>query len=291
MSILIALIPAIAWGSIGLVSGKLGGNAYQQTLGMTIGALIFGFGTYFVLHPTLNTVTWIIGILSGLFWALGQSQQFQAMKNMGVSRAVPMSTGMQLVGNTLAGAILFHEWTSGRDYTLGTIALLVLVLGATLTSREDPHKKNYQTAENDVRKGISALLISTLGYVLYTIVVDFGQHKYGISTVDFVLPQSIGMIIGAAGFAYGHEAYTSKFTFKNIVTGLFWGVGNVAMLMSIPKVGLATSYSLSQMGIIISTLGSIYLLGEKKTKREMVYVVSGCLLVIAGGVLLGIMKA
>ncbi|MDT3392295.1 MAG: GRP family sugar transporter, partial [Bacillota bacterium] len=28
MSILIALIPALCWGSIGLVSGKLGGNAH-----------------------------------------------------------------------------------------------------------------------------------------------------------------------------------------------------------------------------------------------------------------------
>lgn len=33
----IALIPALAWGSIGLISGKLGGNANQQTLGMTWG--------------------------------------------------------------------------------------------------------------------------------------------------------------------------------------------------------------------------------------------------------------
>lgn len=38
---LIALIPALAWGSIGLISGKLGGTANQQTLGMTWGALLF----------------------------------------------------------------------------------------------------------------------------------------------------------------------------------------------------------------------------------------------------------
>ena len=38
MSILIALVPAIMWGSIGLVSGRLGGSASQQTLGMTMGA-------------------------------------------------------------------------------------------------------------------------------------------------------------------------------------------------------------------------------------------------------------
>ncbi len=36
----IALIPALAWGSIGLISGKLGGNANQQTLGMTWGAFL-----------------------------------------------------------------------------------------------------------------------------------------------------------------------------------------------------------------------------------------------------------
>ena len=42
MGILIALIPAIAWGSIGLISGRMGGSAGQQTLGMNMGALVFG---------------------------------------------------------------------------------------------------------------------------------------------------------------------------------------------------------------------------------------------------------
>ncbi len=30
------------WGSIGLISGKLGGTPIQQTLGMTTGAVLFG---------------------------------------------------------------------------------------------------------------------------------------------------------------------------------------------------------------------------------------------------------
>ena len=62
------------------------------------------------------------------------------------------------------------------------------------------------------------------------------------------------------------------------------------MLISMSDIGLAISYSLSQCGIIISTIGSIYLLGERKTKKEMVYVTLGCLLVIVGGVTLGMMK-
>ncbi|HAJ55692.1 MAG TPA: glucose transporter GlcU, partial [Lactobacillus sp.] len=73
--------------------------------------------------------------------------------------------------------------------------------------------------------------------------------------------------------------------------GLLWGTGNVFMLLSMAKVGLAVSYSLSQMGIVISTFGSIYLLGERKTHKEMVWVSWGSVLVILGGVVLGIMKA
>lgn len=71
---------------------------------MTFGALVFGIGTFLVAQPTLDAKVWLFGILSGLFWSLGQSQQFQAMKYIGVSLTVPMSTGMQLVANTLAGA-------------------------------------------------------------------------------------------------------------------------------------------------------------------------------------------
>ncbi|KRM54837.1 GRP family sugar transporter [Lacticaseibacillus sharpeae] len=285
MGILIALIPAIAWGSIGLVSGKMGGNAYQQTLGMTIGALFFGIGTLIVARPTIDTNTWIFGIVSGLFWALGQGNQFRSMKFMGVSMAVPMSTGLQLVANALAGALLFHEWKSGHDITLGLIAVVVLIIGATLTSHRDKVAGGAASSHN-MPAGIQALIISTIGYAGYTIVYTWA----GLDATAVVLPQSIGMLAGAIVLSAKHNPI-AKGTAKNILTGIFWGVGNIFMLMATKDVGLAVAFSLSQMGIVISTYGSIFLLGEHKTKREMVYVTVGSLLVIAGGVIFGIMKA
>ena len=273
MGFLLALIPAIAWGSIGLVSGKLGGNAYQQTLGMTFGALVFGIGTLIVMRPVLDTKIWLLGIVSGLFWALGQGQQFQSMKYMGVSMTMPISTGMQLVATTLAGALLFHEWRNGRDVTLGILALVLLIVGATLTSRRE--QTDDFTTQSGVAKGLRTLLISTVGY---------------LGALAVVMPQSIGMIIGALLMGIGHQPF-AKATAKNILTGLLWGTGNVFMLLSMANVGLAVSYSLSQMGIVISTFGSIYLLGEHKTRKEMIWVSCGSALVILGGVVLGIMKA
>ena len=114
----IALVPMLAWGSIGLVSGKMGGDAHQQTLGMTFGALIFAIVTtifsfqHFLQYNSFKL--WAVGIVSGLCWCLGQKNHFKARKAIGVSKAVPISTGAQLVTTTIAGAIFFHEWTTTR---------------------------------------------------------------------------------------------------------------------------------------------------------------------------------
>ncbi|WP_225047054.1 GRP family sugar transporter [Lacticaseibacillus kribbianus] len=283
MAIIIALIPALAWGSIGLVSAKLGGNAYQQTLGMTLGALVFGIGTWLIAQPAMDAKVWALGILSGLFWALGQSQQFQTMKYIGVSMTVPMSTGMQLVANTLAGALLFHEWQSGKDVSMGLLALLFLVLGAVLTSRKE--KAAAGEGQTKLAQGLRTLIFSTAGYAGYTIVVNAGH----LDATAVVLPQAVGMVVGALLFAIGHDAF-NKETGKNVLTGLLWGTGNVFMLMAMAQVGLAIAYSMSQMGIVISTFGAIFLLGERKTHKEMTWIAWGSILIIAGGVVLGMMK-
>ena len=293
MFILLALIPAIAWGSVGLISGKLGGNPIQQTLGMTAGAVLFGIFTIVVYHPALTERVWISGLLSGLFWAVGQSQQFTSMKAIGISKTVPISTGLQLAGNALAGVLLFHEWKTAHMISIGTIAVVILILGATITSLRDRSTSKISAAEasqpNDVSAGTRAIIISTIGYVMYTIIVNYAN----VDAKAVVFPQAIGMFAGAIIFAMmkrSSKEIKNPISYKNVLTGLVWGIGNLFMFISIPHVGLAISYSLAQSGIVISTFGSIWFLGEKKTSKEMVYVVIGSILVIAGSVLLGMLK-
>ena len=285
MGILIALIPAVAWGSIGLISGHMGGSARQQTLGMTMGALVFGLILWIVKQPSLTTAVWVTGIISGLFWSVGQGQQFTSMKAIGISRTTPMSTGMQLVANALAGVLLFNEW-HGNMYWIGSISVIVLITGAVLTSLTDRSDPNRRASES-WGVGIRALIISTIGFAGYTIVVHYGN----VNAQAVVMPQAVGMLIGALIWSFKDKPWKDQATYRNIVTGLVWGVGNLFMFMAMAQIGQAIAYSLSQMGIVISTFGSIYLLGEHKTKREMVYVVLGSILVIIGGIALSLMKA
>ncbi|KRK99471.1 glucose uptake permease [Secundilactobacillus odoratitofui DSM 19909 = JCM 15043] len=279
-----ALIPAICWGSIGLISGKLGGTSYQQTLGMTVGALLFGIFSVVYFHPQLTSLVWMVGIASGLFWSVGQFQQFQSMKAVGISVTVPVSTGLQLICSTLAGVFLFHEWTTSKMLFLGSLAMIILIAGIVFTSLRDKSGSVGRTSYN-MSAGVRALIFSTIGYTLYTVIVNAS----GVDSKAVLFPQSIGMVIGALLFAARNHPFGTPMV-KNIGTGLVWGVGNFFMFMSIPAVGLAISYSLAQSGIIISTFGSILLLGEHKTRREMVYITIGSILVIAGSVILGLLK-
>jgi glucose uptake protein len=99
---------------------------------MTMGAFVFALVTFFIVQPAMSSWILLIGFLSGLFWSVGQNGQFHGMKFMGVSVGLPISTGFQLILNTVAGAVFFHEWTKTRDYVLGFIALALLVLVCVL---------------------------------------------------------------------------------------------------------------------------------------------------------------
>ena len=58
----------------------------------------------------------------------------QSVNLVGVSKTMPISTGLQLVGTTLFSAIFLGEWSTGLQVTLGLIAMVLLVTGIALTS-------------------------------------------------------------------------------------------------------------------------------------------------------------
>ncbi|KGT40775.1 MULTISPECIES: RhaT/GlcU family sugar-proton symporter [Bacillus cereus group] len=284
MDILLAILPALFWGSIVLFNVKLGGGPYSQILGTTLGALVFSIGVYIFIKPVLTPVVIIIGIISGLFWALGQANQLKSIDLIGVSKTMPISTGMQLVSTTLFGVIVFHEWSTTTSVVLGVLALLCIIIGIVLTSLQSKEEKNDEQTGN-FKKGIVMLLISTLGYLVYVVII----RLFGIDGWSALLPQAIGMVLGGILLTFKHQPF-NKYAIRNIIPGLFWAAGNMFLFISQPRVGVATSFSLSQMGIVISTLGGIFILGEKKTKRQFIAIVIGIIFIIAAGIMLGIAK-
>lgn len=284
--ILYALVPMFAWGSIGFVSNKIGGKPNQQTLGMTLGALLFAFVVWLFVRPEMSVSLWVFGIIGGMLWSIGQNGQFRAMQYMGVSVGNPLSSGAQLVFGSLIGAIVFGEWSKPIQYTLGIIALILLVIGFYFTSKRD--SDNAETNEmTDFGKGFRALTYSTIGYLSYTILFN-NIMKFDALAVIF--PMSVGMVLGAMIFMKFRIQF-EPVVLKNTLVGLMWGVGNIFMLLAAAKAGLAIAFSFSQLGVVISIVGGILFLGETKTRKEMRWLTIGIACFIVGAVLLGFVKS
>lgn len=284
--ILFALVPMFAWGSIGFVSNKIGGKPSQQTFGMTLGALLFALVVWLVVRPEMSMKLWIFGILGGIIWSVGQTGQFHAMQYMGVSVANPLSSGSQLVLGSLIGVLVFHEWTKPIQFVVGTIALLLLIVGFYFSSKQD--ETNAASNQlHDFSKGFRALTYSTTGYVMYAVLFN-NIMKFDVLSV--ILPMAVGMVLGAAMFMSFKVSF-DQYVIKNSVVGLLWGVGNIFMLLAASKAGLAIAFSFSQLGAIISIVGGVLFLGETKTKKEMRWVITGILCFIVGAILLGIVKS
>ena len=284
MDILIALLPALFWGSVVLINVLVGGGPYNQIRGTTFGALIIGIILLLTGNAEFGDPTIIIvGLISGAFWALGQGYQLKSISLIGVSKTMPISTGLQLVGTTLFSAVFLGEWSTGTQVTLGLLAMVLLVIGIAITSIKGKNEASEST--KNFGKAMPILLISTVGYVLYVVIAQI----FGVDGMNALFFQSIGMAIGGLILSAKHET-SIKSTVWNLIPGVIWGIGNLFMFYSQPKVGVATSFSLSQLLVIVSTLGGIFLLGERKDKRQMTGIWAGIVLIVIAAFVLGNIK-
>ncbi|MGX7195778.1 GRP family sugar transporter [Enterococcus olivae] len=286
-NILLGLVPALMWGVQPLVMQKIGGKATNQQMGMSMGALIFSIGVMIFHRPDAWSINLIIAsLLCGIVWSFGQINQIKSFHIIGVSRAMPISTGTQLIGTSLVGVLYFHEWTRTMQFVLGISALVLFILGVTLTAFQE--KAEEVSGKVDMKKGVIILLMSSAAFVLYAVI----PRVAGINGWDAVFPQAIGMFLGSmlfCSFEKKPDTFGKK-SFQNILTGLFFAVANVTMMLSNEANGVALGFTLSQMNVIVSTIGGMLILHEVKTAKETKYTLGGLILVVAGGILIGLTK-
>ena len=177
---------------------------------------------------------------------------------------------MQLVGTTLFSVIFLGEWSTMVQVVFGLLSMVLLVAGIALTSLKA--KNEGKSDDPEFKKAMGILLISTVGYVGYVVLGDI----FNVSGTKALFFQSVGMAIGGFILSMNHKT-SIKSTALNLIPGVVWAIGNLFMFYSQPKVGVATSFSLSQLLVIVSTLGGIFILGEKKDSRQMTGIWS-CLL-------------
>lgn len=273
---LVAFIPILSFGLVPVIGTLIGGKPTEQSMGIALGGFVFALVILLFRRPELTPHIFLIGFLSGLFWAIGSVGQFVGINHLGVSRATPMLNGGQIIGTSLVG-VMMGDWASSTAKMYGFIALALIIAGIFFTSYKH---EEAGAVKPQWGKGILINVIAALGFTAYVGILKY----YHIDGWSSVFPQSIGQIvaIGIMGLVMFKSQPFTKPSFRNSIIGIIWGVGNIALLLSQAKLGLAIAYPVSQAAVIVSVFGGVLINKEKKTSKEWLMAGIGIAIICAG---------
>ena len=283
MRYLFLFLPAIGWGLMRMfVAGVKKSNIYHQIVGSVLGAFIFGAVVTLIKRPAFNTTTFLLAMMAGAAWVIGQCGQYYSYSKVGVSETMPISTGLQLIGVPLVGVLIFGEWASTQAKLFGFIGILALIIGVACTSLTDKgtaegNKKNQTTT-------MIVLVLTTLGYIISS---SIPKALKGDGVMIF-LGETIGMMIATLIYLIGSKqikVLKEKQSYQVIPAGIIYAIAALSYIISVQMNGVNLAFVMSQLCVVISTLGSIVFLHEQKTKKGYIYTVIGLALIVAGAVL------
>lgn len=272
---LVAFVPVLSFGLIPVVGTRIGGKPAEQSMGIALGGLLFSLAVLLFKRPEITPHIFLIGFLSGTFWAVGSVGQFQGIRYLGVARATPMLNGGQVIGTSLVGVAL-GEWASHAAKIYGFSALALLIAGIVLTS----YIQDNDGEKSQWGKGIGINLLAVAGFTAYVGILKY----FGIGSLSSIFPQSIGQIVALFlfGLLFFKNQTFNRMSLRNGVSGLIWGIGNLALLLSQVKLGLAVAYPVSQAAVIVSVFGGVFINKESKTRKEWVMTAAGIAVLCAG---------
>ncbi|MFH5811735.1 GRP family sugar transporter [Companilactobacillus sp. FL22-1] len=280
MNILIALIPALGWGFMPIITGKVGGSPVNQMFGIGAGATIVGLISFLITQPSVSAQAFWFSVLCGSLWTIGQIGQFISFKRIGVSGTVPLSTVFQLVGNSIIGVLIFGDWAGVHAKIVGFIALAIVVIGALLTSVSD----NASGQKMQLRDALF-LLCTTVGFWIYSSFPNMPIVKAESPTGIF-LPEMLGILLGSIIYALftDKNSFKEKQQYQNIIAGVAWGIAAFAYIFSAKANGNTSAFIWTQLNVVIGTFGGIFVLHEQKSHRELTFTILGIILIVVGSV-------
>ena len=274
-SILIGLIPALGWGFQGIIMQKIGGTTANKQMGMVLTALVMS-----IVVALVDPIAWSPALIAaaavnGIPWAIAQILQIKSFDYLGVSRAMPLTSGMQLILTSVIGAFYFNEWPHAWQMGVGFAGIALIIVGTVLTTYTEAGQET--TSKSDIRKGVIITAISSALYVAYATAARF----FNVDSFQILLPQAMFMLAATIVISiivskrdsvdgvFGRvEGVFGLKSWQNMLTGVLWSVANIAVLFSNQVNGVAVGWTLANMNPIFATLGGLFILHEKKTPRS-----------------------
>ena len=321
MTALLALVTVVSWGTwIPLAQALPGVPQRSRTFYVTVGNAVFAAVALVASggHLSFGWREFWLPFVGGLVWTAGNYSAFRASEAIGLARAAGSWTPLNIITAFVWGAFLFGELDSfsAARFALVATALVLVLVGVLLivsSQEERPAKALVQgaapawdrkragatqagqaasaaTGASSNRRGL--LWASAAGVLWGSYFVPAQWAKVSTQVANF--PLALGIL--AAGFALALPAgepvrLSLRVTTVQLTAGLLFGIGNLALLGLVSRVGTGVGFTIAQLSLLVNASIGIWVFKVPRPgSRAANIALAGILVAGVGGGLIGAVR-
>jgi glucose uptake protein len=235
-------------------------------------------------HLTFGWRSFWLPLAGGVVWTAGNYCVFRASKTIGLARAAGTWTPLNIIVAFAWGALLFGEldgFSPARFAVLG-VAFLAVVAGVLLIagSRDGA---SPQPASSSPRSGLLWAIGAGVLWGSYFVPAQWAKIPAQVS--DF--PLALG-ILGAAlvlALPAGEPVKLgARATGTQFGAGVLFGIGNLALLALVARVGTGTGFTIAQLSLLVNASVGVWVFHVPEPgTRQARKVLAGIVLAGIGG--------
>jgi len=321
MTALLALVTVVSWGTwIPLAQAVPGVPQRSRTFYVTVGNVVFAAVALVASggHLSFGWREFWLPLVGGLVWTAGNYSAFRASEAIGLARAAGSWTPLNIITAFVWGALLFGElnsFSAARFALVATALVLVLVGVLLIVSSQDERRAkalvpgavpasgrnpagatqagqgaSAATGASSYRRGL--LWASAAGLLWGSYFVPAQWAKVPTQVANF--PLALGIL--AAGFALALPAaepvrLSLRVTTVQLTAGLLFGIGNLALLGLVSRVGTGVGFTIAQLSLLVNASIGIWVFKVPKPgSRAANIALAGILVAGVGGGLIGAVR-
>ena len=269
MTVLLGAVMVLALGTWIPLAQLLPGTPERTRLVyVALGNVVFAGAALLLAGTTSLTFGWRgfwLPLLGGVVWTAGNYCVFRASATIGLARAAGTWTPLNIVCAFVWGALLFGELDgfSALRFALLGVAFVAVVLGVLLISGSQaaaPEPGPSGAAPRRARLLSPGLLWAVAAGVLwgsYFIPAQWAATSAQASN----FPLALGILVGALVLALPSREpvrLSPRATAAQLGAGVIFGVGNLALLAVVARVGTGTGFTIAQLSLAVNAAVGIW---------------------------------
>jgi glucose uptake protein len=294
LGVFYAVITVLAWGMWLAPSQNIPfKNQKIKTFYVAIASLVLAF--FVTLPQGFDQITPQVfwpPFMGGLIWAMSGYCAFTATHKIGMARASGIWSPLNIIVSLFWGAMIFDEFlNTGTGGLIVLIASVTVIIIGVLLIIFAKGRGERMRNQRDLRIGVLGAIGAGILWGSYFIPIKQSDVSLWIAT----FPLTIGIFVGSTVLLLlGRQSprLEKRGDYVRVsASGVLWGIGNYAMLLLVNEIGAGRGFTIAQLAVVVNALLGVYWLKDPPPRtRAAAWTLSGCVLAMIGGVVLGNLK-